>query len=67
MSSYIDTPPIYRSWGCVHEGHYWKAHTFDRLAFIYGHARAQQIMGGNDPDTQADVARWNALGRRAAA
>lgn len=28
---------------------------------------AAAILGGKDPQTQADIARWNALGRRAAA
>jgi len=66
-STYIDTPPIWKRWGCVYDGHFWKAHTFDRLAFTHGHARAQAIMAGRDAATQADVAAWNSLGGRKAA
>lgn len=63
MSSYIDTPP-YERWGgaFVYDGHLWKAHTFDRLAAQYGHTRAQAIMAGKEPATNADIAAWNALG-----
>ena len=36
------------------------------VRFLYPE-RADAILSGNDPQTQADVARWNAIGRRDAA
>jgi len=59
ISTYIDhyvsggvrgRPPI-----CVHD---WQAFTRERLSWLYGpnHATERQAM------TQADLARWNALG-----
>jgi len=60
MSSYIDSP-FNESNVC------WRDFTWQRLVWFYGYDRAHQIDKGNDPDTQADLARWSALGRRAAA
>jgi hypothetical protein len=65
MSSYIDTPPQVRRWGCIHPGHYWGAHTFDRLAWAYGDRRAQQIRAGQDNQTNIDIAAWRNLGESA--
>lgn len=45
----------------------WANYTDRRLAWLYGHERAGAIRAGTDTDTQADIAKWNALGRRAAA
>lgn len=45
----------------------WFAITKERLAWSYGPDRAAQIIAGNDPATQGDVARWNSLGRKDAA
>lgn len=68
--TYIDNPPTVR-WhrGALVEypGHFWRAHTLDRLAFLYGHERARRIMGGADPAANADLAAWNNLGQRSAA
>lgn len=44
-----------------------RALTKARLEWLYGHARAESIARGTDPATQADIASWNALGRRSAA
>lgn len=67
MSTYIDTPEVER-WGkLVYEGHFWEAHTFTRLEWLYGTERARAIMAGRDPATLADLEAWNALGRRDAA
>lgn len=63
--SYIDTPPQLRRWGCLHPGHFWGVHTFDRLAWQYGHARAQAIRAGRDPQTNADLESWRNLGKGA--
>lgn len=38
-----------------------------RLAWKYGDARASQIIAGEDPNTNADIARWRAIGSRRAA
>lgn len=38
-----------------------------KLTWQYGPERAQAILSGNDVATQADIARWNHLGRRVAA
>lgn len=65
MTSYIDTPPQLRRWGCIYPGHFWGAHTLDRLAWQYGHARAQVIRAGRDPQTNADLASWRNLGKGA--
>lgn len=61
--TYIDTPPQMRRWGCTHPGHYWGAHTFDRLAWQYGDAKAQQIRAGKHHNTNDDIAKWQNLGR----
>lgn len=34
----------------------------DRLIWLYGGARAAEIMAGRDPATQADIAAWRRLG-----
>lgn len=62
MSTYID----HRSKGrrVIHS---WTHHTSLNLAQHYDPARVVRIMTGTDPKTQADVARWEALGRRSAA
>lgn len=49
---------------CVHS---WPEHTARNLAWSYGEERAARIIAGQDPKTQADIARWQALGRRSAA
>jgi hypothetical protein len=36
----------------------------DRLLWLYGPERAAEIMAGRDEATQADIAKWNALGNR---
>lgn len=38
--------------------------TWTRLCWHYGAHRADRIMAGLDPATQAAIARWQALGRR---
>ena len=38
--------------------------TWTRLSWRYGAHRADRIMHGLDPATQADIARWHELGRR---
>lgn len=38
-----------------------------RLCWLYGEARATQILNGNCPKTQADLAAWKNLGSRRAA
>lgn len=38
-----------------------------RLRWHHGEKRAAQILSGRDPATQADIAKWNMLGRRSAA
>jgi hypothetical protein len=43
------------------------ADTITRLAWAHGAHRAEQIVGGNDPNTQADIASWRTLGTRDAA
>lgn len=63
--TYLDSPPQLRRWGCTHPGHYWGAHTFDRLAWLYGPERAQAIRAGRDPQTNNDVAAWRNLGGQA--
>lgn len=35
-----------------------------RLTWRYGRTRARDIIGGYDPGTKADLARWNGLGQR---
>lgn len=35
-----------------------------KLVWLYGAERAAAILAGNDPATQADIRRWNSLGRR---
>lgn len=47
--------------------HSWRDFTYRRLAWLYGEQRAYQIYSGRDPETQADIAAWNALGGRHAA
>lgn len=41
--------------------------TWARLVECYGYQRAQLICQGRDPQTNADIAAWRALGRRRAA
>lgn len=41
-----------------------EADTSARLRWQYGDARAAQIMAGDDPNTQADIAAWNRLGAK---
>lgn len=62
--TYIDQPAQVRRWGVIHPGHYWGAHTFDRLAWLYGHERAQAMRAGRDTQTNHDVAAWRQLGAR---
>lgn len=67
MSSYIssaDRPSYGKE---PDHGVCWKAFTFRRLVWLYERERALAIQAGRDPATQADVARWNTLGRRNAA
>ena len=45
----------------------WESMRWQRLCHCYGPERAKLIVSGRDPKTQADLARWNALGRRSAA
>ncbi len=47
-------------------GHSWADFTAKRIWWIYPD-RADAILAGNDSATQADLAAWNRLGRRAAA
>jgi N-acyl-D-aspartate/D-glutamate deacylase len=47
--------------------HSWVEHTRLNLAQHYGLMRADQIIDGRDPKTQADLQRWASLGRRSAA
>ena len=47
--------------------HSWADFTFNRLCEAYGVERATSIARGQDARTNADIAAWNALGRRAAA
>lgn len=62
MSSYID-----------HKSHAgvvtleWRRVADQRLEWLYGFERAWAIRSGRDPATNADIATWNALGRREAA
>ena len=44
----------------------WRSHV-RRLAALYGLTRALAIVTHQDPQTEADVAAWLALGRREAA
>lgn len=39
----------------------------EKLTWQYGTKRAATILAGCDPETLADIAKWNNLGRRAAA
>jgi hypothetical protein len=63
MSTYIDGP-FSKNGGAAQ---CWRTHTWWNLEWQYGSERAERIMAGRDPKTQADRARWNALGRRSAA
>lgn len=47
--------------------HSWTDHTRLNLAQQYGQERADRIIAGSDPKTQADLSRWRSLGRRSAA
>lgn len=47
--------------------HSWAAFTRRSLEWLYGDDRARAIRQGHDPATQADLARWNSLGRKEAA
>ena len=62
MSSYL---PHKSETGNVE--HDWREHTWRALAFQYGPERADAIYHGSDPRTQADIIRWNSLGRKDAA
>lgn len=64
MSSYIDHGDNRRNNPVDHD---WREHTWLNLAWRHGYERAYVIVGGNDPATQVDLAKWNALGRKAAA
>jgi hypothetical protein len=44
--------------------HSWEEFTHRRLAWLYGPERADSIRAGQDPKTNADLIRWNALGVR---
>lgn len=35
---------------------------FERLEWRYGSARAQSIFDGEEPEANADIAKWRALG-----
>ena len=70
MSSYKDHHPVVRGEDGVYTQdvtHSWDAFTARRLIWHYGPERAAAITTGQDPATEADVAAWNALGRRAVA
>ncbi len=68
MSSYIDHRFGNTPGGYSHEvALSWRQLTKLRLEWLYGAHRAWVIEDGRDPATQADIARWNALGRRSAA
>jgi hypothetical protein len=70
--TYIDSQPrlvLERANGCFvayDPGHSWADFTAGRLRWHYGE-RAESIIAGNDPATQADLAAWNHLGRKDAA
>lgn len=60
MSSYISDPgPNYR--GVLHS---WGDVTHQRLWWHYGPERALSIHKGTDHDTNIDLAKWRALGRK---
>lgn len=61
MSTYIDD--IYCPPG-FDRPHSWSDHTRRNLSWHYGDKRADRIMAGTDPNTQADVSAWNRLGER---
>lgn len=67
MSSYIDDGDHPLPGGGRNYGHSWVAHTRWNLMWVYGEERGRRMAAGTDPATQADIAKWNALGRRAAA
>ncbi len=67
MSTYINTPPSIIRGTVLDPGHSWEEHTERRLAFAYGPARANAMMAGRDPVTNADIAAWNGLGGKRAA
>jgi hypothetical protein len=62
MTPYIDT-----SGNAVEPPHVWADHFRRLFTWHYGPERADAIMSSRDPTTQADIARWNRLGRRSAA
>lgn len=70
MSSYIDHRAVGRP-SLKDPGrridHSWAAHTRLNLLQRYHPDQVARIMAGNDHQTQIDVGRWNALGRRSAA
>ncbi len=35
-----------------------------RLAWFHGEERARRIVMGDDPETEADLAKWRGLGRQ---
>lgn len=59
MSSYIDTKPGHGAQPI--DVHSWADFTAQRLAWLYGEGRSET------PEARADTARWQNLGRRAAA
>ena len=42
----------------------WWGFTWQRMAWLYGYDHASAVFKGADPDTEADIARWTALGGR---
>jgi hypothetical protein len=66
MSTYISTPPNHAN-GFHDPGHSWEEHAERRLAWVYGPARAEAVMAGRDPATNADIAAWTGLGEGRAA
>lgn len=44
--------------------HDWSEFTRRRLIWLYGQERADRVRAGKDEATNADIARWNALGQR---
>lgn len=61
MTSYLDH---HENRGRRSVLHSWADHTRRALAWQYGETRADAIMAGRDPKTQADLAAWRQLGRR---
>lgn len=61
MSTYIDDVPGGRNGGTLHR---WHEHTALRLLWQYGPERTTRILSGLDEKTNADIAKWRALGSR---